>query len=207
MEAIFLGMFLVGLSTVALSFLLGFAHADLHLMSDHLGDVSSGTHDAGNHGASPFNIGTISAFLTWFGGIGYLLTAQVRLGILPVLLLSTVGGLLGAGIVFFLLVRVLVPGQTSYMREADYRLEGTLARVSIQLDGARTGEIVYERGGTTRSEGARSADGTALPRGSEVVILRYEKGIAYVETLDKLLAERGDPSSGLPKGPERSASG
>ncbi len=206
MEAVFLGIFLVGLSTIVLSFLLGFAQADLHLMSHHLDHLGSGGHDFGDHGASPFNIGTISAFLTWFGGIGYLLSAQVRMGLLPVLLLSTLGGLLGGSIVFFMLVKVLLPGQTSFMREADYRLEGTLARVSIPLDGGRTGEIVYERGGATRSEGARSTDGSSLPRGSQVVVLRYERGIAYVELFDKLLAEHG-ANSVLPDGPERSALG
>ncbi len=207
MEAVFLGIFLVGLSIVALSFLLGFAQADLHLMSDHLGHLGSAGHDLGDHGASPFNIGTISAFLTWFGGVGYLLTAEVRLGLLPVLLLSTLGGLLGGGIVFYLLIKVLIPGQTSFMREADYRLEGTLARVSIPLDGSRTGEIVYERGGATRSEGARSADGSWLPRGSRVVVLRYERGIAYVELFDKLLAELGAAPSRLSDDPERSIHG
>ena len=30
---------------------------------------------------------------------------------------------------------------------------------------------------------ARSIEGTSIPKGTDVVVLRYEKGIAYVEPL------------------------
>src|SRR5262245_308238 len=42
------------------------------------GGDASGHHITGHHGApssvSPFNIGTVAAFLAWFGGAGYLST-------------------------------------------------------------------------------------------------------------------------------------
>ena len=43
-----------------------------------------------------------------------------------------------------------------------------------------TGEIMYMQNGVRRSAGARSCNGAALEKGAEVVIERYEDGVAYV---------------------------
>ena len=42
-------------------------------------------------------------------------------------------------------------------------------------------EIVYTQGGTRKSCGARSADGAAIDKGSEVVVTGYDRGIASVK--------------------------
>ena len=39
------------------------------------------------------------------------------------------------------------------------------------------------KGGGRRVEGARSESGAAIPRGTEVIIKRYEDGLAYVQPL------------------------
>jgi hypothetical protein len=44
-----------------------------------------------------------------------------------------------------------------------------------------TGEIIFSLAGVRRCAGARSDDGQAIEKGAEVVIERYEKGIAYVK--------------------------
>jgi hypothetical protein len=44
-----------------------------------------------------------------------------------------------------------------------------------------TGEIIFSLGGARRCAGARTDDGKSIERGAEVVIERYEKGIAYVK--------------------------
>jgi hypothetical protein len=44
-----------------------------------------------------------------------------------------------------------------------------------------TGEIIFALGGVRRCAGARSEDGRSVEKGAEVVIERYEKGIAYVK--------------------------
>lgn len=196
METVFLGLFIFGLAFVVLSFVFGFAELELPGIPDF--DFGPFNSDGGHTGMSPFNVSTVLAFITWFGGVGYILSAQGNLGGPLVLALSTVGGFVGAAILFTVLARFLLPGQTAPMLAEDYRMEGTLARVTISMEGGRTGEVVFSKGGATRSEGARSMDGTALPRGAEVVILRYEKGIAYVEPLDKLLAERPSGPASLP---------
>lgn len=192
MDTIYLGMFLFGLAFTVLSFLLGFAEAELPT-PDFL-EVDLGVSEAA---LSPWNVSTILAFLTWFGGIGYLLAVQTSFAGVVILALAVLGGLFGAAVVFLAIVRLLLPGQTPPLRAEDFRLEGTLARVTIPMGGARTGEVVYNKHGTTRSEGARSVDGSPLQRDTEVVVMRFEKGIAYVEPLDKLLAERPARSGGV----------
>jgi hypothetical protein len=44
-----------------------------------------------------------------------------------------------------------------------------------------TGEIIFSLAGARRCSGARSDDGKGIEKGAEVVIERYEKGIAYVK--------------------------
>lgn len=53
-----------------------------------------------------------------------------------------------------------------------------------------TGEVIFEQHGIRHSAGARSEDGTAIEKGAEVVISRYEKGIAYVKKWDEFLEEK-----------------
>ena len=195
METILLGIFLFGLVFVVLSFVLGFAQAELPIPG--LSDLELGEGGA-DGGPSPANVGTLLAFATWFGGVGWLL-ARAGWELPAVLAGALVSGVAGGTVVFLTLARVLYAGQTPLMRPEDYRLEGTLGRVSLPMDGGRIGEIVYTKHGTTRSEGARSADGAPLPRGTEVVVLRYERGVAYVEALDKLLAQRASEPQ-LPDG-------
>ena len=48
-----------------------------------------------------------------------------------------------------------------------------------------TGELIYSQEGTRRVAGARSEDGAAIPKGAEVVVTRYEKGIAYVRAVGR----------------------
>jgi hypothetical protein len=48
-----------------------------------------------------------------------------------------------------------------------------------------TGEVIFVLGGVRRSAGARSEDGKPIEKGKEVVIERYEEGIAYVKPWDE----------------------
>ena len=200
MQDLFLALFVTGLAFSALSFLLGLGHAHghvpVHLPHAHPIHPMGHAHAAGDRmDLSPINVSTLAAFTTWFGGIGYLVARYTGIAQLLVLALAAMGGLVGAGVVYVLVTRFLLPMQTAPMRAEDYRIEGTLATVSIPMEGSRTGEVVYSSHGATRSEGARSADGAPLQRGTQVVILRYDRGIAYVESLDRLLAERAAGST------------
>jgi hypothetical protein len=182
----FLGCFAFGLILALASFLLGALGGghDLHLPGLHL-DI--GGHQAGgDHGPqiSPFNLSTISAFFAWFGGAGYLLTRYSGFTAAVVLGVAGLAGAVGGGIIFVALSRFVVPRLTE-MRPEDYRVEGTLGRVSSGIAPGGTGEVVYALGGTQHVDGARSVSGEALERGTEVVIMKLERGIAWVERWDR----------------------
>jgi hypothetical protein len=141
----------------------------------HGGDASSSQ----GSGVSPFNFVTLTAFLAWFGGTGYLLTRYSGLWVGFGLAASITSGLIGGGIVFLFLSRVLISDEEN-MDSADYEMVGVLGRVSSSIREGGTGEIIYTQMGTRRVCGGRSDDGTAIAKGTEVVVTRYEKGIAYV---------------------------
>jgi len=144
------------------------------------GDGHAATdHPQQSGGVSPFNFVTLTAFLAWFGGTGYLLTRYSGLWVGFGLLASVTSGLVGAAIVFVFLSRVLI-SEDENMDPADYEMVGVLGRVSSSIREGGTGEIVYTQMGTRRVCGARSDDGSAVGKGTEVVVTRYEKGIAYV---------------------------
>jgi hypothetical protein len=70
--------------------------------------------------------------------------------------------------------------------ETDYEMTGVLGRVSSPIRDKGTGELIYTQQGTRRSCAVRSEDGRAIERGTEVVVMRYEKGIAYVKRFEEL---------------------
>jgi hypothetical protein len=90
------------------------------------------------------------------------------------------GGFLGGYIVYYFFAKVLWPAQTRPMDPMEYDLRGTYARVVSGIAPNGTGEIMYTKGGTRAVAGARSADGSPLPKGADVMVVRYERGLAYV---------------------------
>jgi hypothetical protein len=66
---------------------------------------------------------------------------------------------------------------------------GVLGRLSIPIRFGGTGELIYSQEGTRRVAGARSEDGVAIPKGAEVLVTRYERGIAYVRPWEDPLGE------------------
>jgi hypothetical protein len=144
-----------------------------------VGATTTSAHAQQESGVSPFNFVTLTAFLAWFGGTGYLLTRYSGLWVGFGMLASVTSGLVGAGIVFLFLSKVLI-SEDENMDPADYEMVGVLGRVSSSIREGGTGEIIYTQMGTRRVCGARSDDGSAVAKGTEVVVTRYDKGIAYV---------------------------
>ncbi len=64
-----------------------------------------------------------------------------------------------------------------------------LGRISVSIRHKGTGEIIYSQAGTRRTCGARGEDGNAIPKGTEVVVTRYEKGIAFVRPWTEISGE------------------
>jgi hypothetical protein len=179
---VYMFCFLVGFILSLLSLVVGVWNIHIpvfhHFHLDaHFGHVHGG-----------FSFSTAMAFLAWFGGAGYLLTAWGKIGTLAVLGFAGMAGLTGAAIVFAFLAKVLMRTDSA-LYEADYRMEGLLGRISSGIREGGTGEIIFSQEGIRRTCGARSENGKALPRGTEVVITRYEKGIAYVRTWEEMANE------------------
>jgi membrane protein implicated in regulation of membrane protease activity len=191
-EIFYLVCFLFGVTMIGLSFLGGSLHLPhMHLHLPHGGPHGAGgAHGGGSSGSemSFFNFGTITAFLAWFGGTGYLLTRYSSLVVAGVLTLAVVAGVVGATIVFWFVAKVLL----KYDRDldaADYERVGVLGRISSPIRAGGTGEIIFSQEGTRNTCGARSENGEALARGAEVIVTRYEKGIAYVRLWEEMAEE------------------
>ena len=190
----YLVCFLVGVTLSVLSFLGGSFHLPhFHLHVPHVHVPHGGAH-GGSGGEMPFlNFGTITAFLVWFGGAGYLLTRYSSLVVAGVLMLAVVAGIVGATIVFWFVAKLLLKHDRE-LDPADYDRVGVLARISSPIREGGTGEIIFSQEGTRNTCGARSENGEALARGTEVIVTRYERGIAYVRRWEEL-AEKDVTSS------------
>ncbi|MGI8988705.1 MAG: hypothetical protein ACR2I2_03850 [Bryobacteraceae bacterium] len=158
----------------------------LHLphMHFHLPHHAGG-HASGKGGASPVNLGTIAAFLAWFGGAGYLLTRYSSWWVAWVIAAAVLCGLAGAAILFWFLARVLMRNERP-LDPADYEMVGVLGRVSSPIRDGGTGEMIFSQEGQRRGVPVRSEDGNPVGKGAEVVVMRYERGIAYVREWDGL---------------------
>ncbi|HEY2433424.1 MAG TPA: hypothetical protein VGI12_12185 [Vicinamibacterales bacterium] len=178
-SVIFLGCFVVGFVLSALSFAFGLV--DLHVHFPWETHVHVGPANTGHlHGLGPINFATLTAFVAWFGGAGYLLTTQFRWLTLPALAAAVPIGLAGSGIVFLLMSKVLWSPHENMM-SADYDMVGVLGRLTQPIREGGVGELVYTQGGTRKSCGARSADAAAIDKGAEVVVTAYDRGIAVVK--------------------------
>jgi membrane protein implicated in regulation of membrane protease activity len=186
-SSLFIGCFAFGLLFSILTFLLGaFGGTGSHGLAHGWWSGLAGSHGSAHvhpqstNSVSPFSLSTLSAFLTWFGGAGYLLTRYSPLAALGVTVAAFVCGLLG-GVLFFIAVARMIVPRLTVLNPEDFRVQGAVARVTSTIRPGRIGEIVYTLGGTRHADGARSASDESIERGTQVVILRMEKGIAYVE--------------------------
>ena len=142
-------------------------------------------HHGGGHAGGAFNIGTIAAFLLWFGAGGYVITRFETWWFIWGLLISGLLGLLGASMVFWFIARVLMRSDVP-LDPADYEMIGVLGQViSPVREGGGTGEMTFSQQGRRCAAPIRSEEGRQIPKGVEVVVTRYEKGIAYVRGFEE----------------------
>ena len=201
---VYLVCFLLGFSLSALSWLLTMlglhlphvhgAHgvlAHAHLAHHHGGSGHGASAHAGHAvgvGPSPINFSTLMAFLAWFGGAGYLLTRYSEVWPLAALFIAAGVGWTGAMFVFWFMAKV-VWSPYENLDPDDFDLVGLLGTVSSPIRAGGTGEILFQQAGARHVTGARSENGEAIAKGVEVVITRYENGLAYVRTWTELAAD------------------
>lgn len=186
MTTVYLVCFVLGLVMSLLAVFTGLGR--IHIGHLHLGHAHVHTHAGAKPAAhlSALNGFTLPAFLCWFGGAGYLLHQYSGFYAALVLLLAMASGMVGAALIYVLLFKLLLPRERVLLPE-DTRMDGVVARVSdaIRADGG-TGEILFSQTGARRSAAARSESGAPIARGTEVVVLHYAHGIAYVSPLNEL---------------------
>lgn len=178
----YLVCFLVGFLLSAISFFAGFAHLPhfhLHPRLTHSGGVKSG-----RSGISPFNFATLAAFLAWFGGAGYLLERYSNIWIYLGLFIAAMSGLGGAAVVFWFLAKLAAHEHP--LDPEDFEMVGVLGKVASPVRAGGTGEMIYARDGTRRAVPVRSEDNSAIARDTEVIVTRFEKGIAYVRRWEEM---------------------
>lgn len=197
-ENFYLVCFVVGFAFSVISFLGGGMrwHLPFKWHVGHIGaHVHAGPHahvgPGGGGQVSVFNFLTLTIFLAWFGGTGYLLTRYSTVWFLLGLGVALFSGIGGAAIIFAFLKALMASEHP--MDPADYEMVGVLGKVSSPIRAGGTGEITYTQGGTRHAAGARSEDSRAIARGSEVVVTRYEHGIAYVRRWDEMAGMEDAP--------------
>jgi membrane protein implicated in regulation of membrane protease activity len=180
MATFYFGVFIIGFALCALSFVFGAAG---HWFGDgflgHGGAGHGHAHAADGDGLPLLNFGTVTAFMTWFGGVGFLLSAYSSVVAALTAGIAMLAGVGGAGAVVLFMKEVLLRDQIP-MESADYHMPGMLARVTVTIPRGGSGEIVYTQGGSRKTAAARGADGEEIGKGTEVVVLRYERGTAHV---------------------------
>jgi len=181
--------FLVGFLMSLISFVTGSSH--LHLPHLHVHVPHVHVPRVGGGHVPVLNFGTLAAFLTWFGATGWLLVTLSSLWVFFALGIAVAGGLVGAAIIFLFLAKVLMRWEDEVEPE-DSEMVGVLGTLSVGIRPGGTGEIVFTQGGTRHCIAARSEDGAAVAKNTEVVVTRFDKGIAYVRRWEDLSGEPPD---------------
>ncbi len=185
LDALLLGCFLFGLLLAVVFFALGGA------------DIDAGHGGHGGHGSeSPlaFGVGALLVAVAWFGGVGYLLRWAAGWPVPPALLVAIAAGLL-VGAAVQKVFRAFARASQGDLRPEAYRLPGTLGHVAMAIRAGGVGEVIYEQAGVRQVVAARAADGEAIGRGTDVVVLKVERGTATVQTFASLLADEPEKRS------------
>src|SRR5436853_1967023 len=155
-ELFYLICFVVGFAFSVISFLSGTLNSHVHLPKHlHFGAGHHGAaHGAGHsHGAkggvkgvhfSFINPMTFAAFLTWFGGAGYLLVHLRHIWVYAGLALASLAGLVAATLVFWFVAKVLMAHEHEHVLDPlDYDMIGVLGYVSSTIRSGGTGEMIF----------------------------------------------------------------
>jgi hypothetical protein len=187
---VYLGAFLVGLVSIAGMLLLGGLHHGTAHVDGH-GPAAGHGHVQGDaayglwSSIAPFaNFASLLALVMCAGGFGYL-ALRLGLGEGLSLVAAAAGGVGGAWLVVAS-IRALTRAEAGRVFASDPR--GTVARVIAPIGPERMGEIVF-----SRDDGARQAlpakldeQGQEIERDAQVVVMRIERGTAYVQRLDPI---------------------
>lgn len=141
------------------------------------------------------NVNEVLVFLFSFGLLGYTLHNLTNAGaVLTIIAAGFIGTGAAAGVnVLFLR---MFGEETGRLGTDSSQMEGRLATVSLPIRPNGVGEIIFlGENGTRRSLGARSADGSAIARDADVVIMEYTDGIAKVQSWEHFINDAQTPTT------------
>lgn len=142
--------------------------ADIHIGGP---DLPAGGIEAPDVSVSPLSPITIASFITSFGGIGVLATQFFGVDARLSLLYATLGGLVISAFMFLFYSQILIRSQgSSEVRQGE--LLGLLAEVTVPISETSAGQVSYSTKAGRMSSMARAVDGSAIPRGQLVKIVR-----------------------------------
>ena len=202
---VFLGAFLVGLCATLGMLVLGGAGHTLHGGHVHAHGGHGHGHGHGHAQAADPTFGgvllgalvgllNVTAWLAALmaGGAAGYVTLRLGRSHTVVILVALAFAVLGAFCVS-LAIRLLSRAEAGVVTGVDPT--GTTARVIAAIAPGAIGEIVFTQSGTRRAMPARLDDGTArIERDGEVVIMRVERGVAYVRSASALY-DPADPQN------------
>lgn len=198
-EGFYFACFIAGLLLSVVSLIGGMGHISWHFHPPHVPGAAhlphgvvhhtSGTSSSGGGRGSAtipwWNAFSIMIFLCWFGAAGYLLTRYGTFVAGVVFGLAALCGVAGGAVIFWFLVKVLLPHERELTAE-ETAVAGAVGKVSATIRAGGTGEILYEQMGARKAAPARADRGEPISRGEEVFVVRYEKGIAYVRRWEEV---------------------
>ena len=174
MTTIFITCFIAGLGLSVVSFVSGLEHVTMfdNIFHGHRAlhlprGIRHMTPKRGR--TSMVNAAAITSFLTWFGGGGLLLE---RLTPWPATLIVTGASVIGlaGGALINSVINTLSRKEST---AESLSMTGVIAKTVVPIRaGDGTGEIVFTHAGTRRVAAARSDDGNAIEKGTEVVVTR-----------------------------------
>lgn len=199
LSTIFLICFGIGLLTIIGSLILGGGDGDLggdsgiDLGADSGGAMDgapdpSGQASASVHGSGLpiWNLNVILAFLIGFGAVGFIVKlAWGGIGPVFTLLLAIGGGIVLAWLVYSLLAKVLIKGQSMYLRAEDFDPVGAEGQISTTIFPGRVGEISIVMKGRYMSWPAKERGGRQINKGEQAVILAVKDKVAVVVTKEQ----------------------
>jgi hypothetical protein len=203
-ELFYLICFVVGFAFTALSFLSGTLHFHFHLPHGHFHGVGHAGHTPahGQGGGFPFfNPMSIAVFLAWFGGTGYLLVHHRHVWVFAGLALASLAGFTGASLVFLFVAKFLMARDFT-LNPDDFEMVGVLGRVSGVVRSDGVGEMIFEQQGVRKACAVRSDNGEEITLDEEVVVTRYDHGIAWVHRWQDF----ADKAGILPEGKQQERS-
>lgn len=190
MTTLFVVCFVAGLGLSVVSFVSGLEHVNVfdNVFHGHraLHLPRFARHAGRRKNTSMINAAAITAFLTWFGGGGLLLERLTPLSSISLPLIYACAAVIGlsGGALINSVINALARRESTAQ---SLSMLGVIGKTVVPIrEGDGTGEIVFTHAGTRRVAGARSDSGRAIAKGTEVVVTRYERGIAYVTTWDEL---------------------